>query len=95
MQAMTNDERYIIEVNIEHYQAMLDIDDEKRFAVERLLAEAEEVLATDFSGRVKDIGSRRVVPRNPNGGGKFWSQRNVGRQWTFRRWVIVASCSTQ
>jgi hypothetical protein len=46
---MTNDERYIIKTNIAHYQAMLrlDIDDEKRSAVERLLAEAKDVLATD------------------------------------------------
>ena len=47
---MTNDERFIIKLNIAHYQAMLkrDIDDEKRSTVARLLAEAEEVLATDF-----------------------------------------------
>jgi hypothetical protein len=46
---MTNDERYIIKLNIAHYQAMLklDIDDEKRSAVEQLLAEAEEMLAAD------------------------------------------------
>jgi hypothetical protein len=46
---MTSDERYIIKANIAHYQAMLklDIDDEKRSAVDRLLAEAEEVLTTD------------------------------------------------
>ena len=48
--AMTNDERHIIKLNIAHYQAMLklDIDDEKRSTVARLIAEAEEVLATDF-----------------------------------------------
>ncbi len=47
---MTDDEQFIIKLNIAHYQAMLrlDIDDEKRSAVARLLAEAEEVLATDF-----------------------------------------------
>ncbi len=47
---MTNDERFIIELNIAHYQAMLklDIDDEKRSTIERLLAEADDVLATDF-----------------------------------------------
>ena len=47
---MTDDERFIIKVNIAHYEAMLKlrIDDEKRSTVERLLAEAEEVLATDF-----------------------------------------------
>jgi hypothetical protein len=45
---MTNDERYIIKLNIAHYQAMLklDIDDEKRSVIARLLAEAEDVLAT-------------------------------------------------
>jgi hypothetical protein len=49
---MTNDERYIIKVNIAHYQAMLklDIDEEKRSTVQRLVAEAEEVLATDLEG---------------------------------------------
>lgn len=48
--AMTNDEQFIIKLNIAHYQAMLklDIDDEKRSTVARLLAEAEEILATDF-----------------------------------------------
>ena len=47
---MTSDERYIITANIAHYQAMLklDIDDEKRSVVVRLLARAEEVLATSF-----------------------------------------------
>ena len=47
---MTNDERFIINLNIAHYQAMLkrDIDDVKRSTVARLLAEAEEVLTTDF-----------------------------------------------
>jgi hypothetical protein len=47
---MTNNEQFIIKLNIAHYQAMLklDIDDEKRSTLERLLAEAEEVLATDF-----------------------------------------------
>jgi hypothetical protein len=47
---MTNDERVIVKLNIAHYQAMLkrDIDDEKRSTVARLLAEAEEVMATDF-----------------------------------------------
>jgi hypothetical protein len=46
----TNDERVIVKLNIAHYQAMLkrDIDDEKRSTVARLLAEAEEVMATDF-----------------------------------------------
>jgi hypothetical protein len=41
---MTNDERFIINLNIAHYQAMLklDIDDEKRSTVARLLAEAGE-----------------------------------------------------
>jgi hypothetical protein len=40
---MTNDERFIINLNIAHYQAMLklDIDDEKRPTVARLLAEAK------------------------------------------------------
>lgn len=39
-----------IKLNIAHYQAMLklDVDDEQRSTVARLLAEAEEVLATDF-----------------------------------------------
>jgi hypothetical protein len=47
---MTNDERFIINLNTAHHQAMLkrDIDDEKRSTVVRLFAEAEEVLATDF-----------------------------------------------
>ena len=47
---MTNDDRYVIKTNIARYQAMLtlDIDDKKRSVVERLLTEAEEVLATDF-----------------------------------------------
>ena len=47
---MTDDEQFIIELNIAHYHAMLrlDIDDEKRSTVARLLAEAEEVLRTDF-----------------------------------------------
>jgi hypothetical protein len=46
---MTSDEQFIIKLNIAHYQAMLkiDIDDERRSTVARLLAEAEEVLATD------------------------------------------------
>lgn len=39
-------------LNIAHYQAMLqlDIDEEKRSAIRRLLAEAEEVLAADLKG---------------------------------------------
>jgi hypothetical protein len=47
---MTDDERFIIKLNIAQYQTMLrlDIDDEKRFTVVRLLAEAEEALARDF-----------------------------------------------
>jgi hypothetical protein len=47
---MTDDDRFIIKLNIAHYQAMLklDIDGEKRSTVERLLTEAEDVLATDF-----------------------------------------------
>jgi hypothetical protein len=47
---MTNDERFIIKLNIANYEATLklDIDGEKRSTVERLLAEAEEVLATDL-----------------------------------------------
>lgn len=46
---MTKDEQYVIKLNTSHYQAMLrlDIDDEKRSAVERLLAEAEAMLATN------------------------------------------------
>jgi hypothetical protein len=48
--AMTDDERFIIKLNIAHYQAMLklDINDLKLSTVERLVEEAEEVLATDF-----------------------------------------------
>ncbi len=44
---MTNDEQYIIKLNIARYQELLklDIDDEKRSMAEQLLAEAEEVLA--------------------------------------------------
>lgn len=51
---MTDDERYIIKLNIAHYQAMLklDIDDGKRSTVKRLLAEAKAVLATDTKKRV-------------------------------------------
>lgn len=47
---MTDDDRFIIKLNIAHYQAMLklDINDLKRSTVERLVEEAEEVLATDF-----------------------------------------------
>ena len=47
---MTNDERFIIKLKIAHYQAMLklDIGDEKRSTVERLLAEVDDVLTTDF-----------------------------------------------
>jgi hypothetical protein len=66
---MTNDELYIIKLNIAHFQTMLklDIDDEKRSAVERLLAEAEEVLAADSKeNRRPDIttkeGTARVSP---------------------------------
>ena len=41
---MTNDEQFIIKLNIADYQAMLklDIDDEQRSTLPRLLAEAEE-----------------------------------------------------
>jgi len=47
---MTNDELNTIKANIAHYQAMLKLalDGEKRSAVERLLAEAEDILASDF-----------------------------------------------
>lgn len=47
---MATDERFIIKLNVAHYQAMLkrDIDDEKRSTVARLLAEAEQALARDF-----------------------------------------------
>jgi hypothetical protein len=47
---MTNDEQFIIKLNIAHYQAILklDIDDRTASTVARLLAEAAEVLATDF-----------------------------------------------
>jgi hypothetical protein len=47
---MATDERFIIKLNVTHYQAILklDIDDEKRSTVERLLAEAEQALARDF-----------------------------------------------
>ena len=50
---MTNDERYIVKLNIAHYQAMLklDIDIERRSVVERLLAEAKAALTADFNGR--------------------------------------------
>jgi hypothetical protein len=52
---MTNDERYIIKVNIAHYEAMLklDIDDERRATVERLLAESKDVLAEDSKEQVR------------------------------------------
>ncbi|HYM71482.1 MAG TPA: hypothetical protein VET89_00775 [Stellaceae bacterium] len=44
---MTTDELYIVKTNIANFQAMLklDISDEKRFIIKRLLAEAEEELA--------------------------------------------------
>jgi hypothetical protein len=47
---MTRDNRYVIKTNIARYRAMLtlDMDDKKRSVVERLLVEAEEVLAADF-----------------------------------------------
>lgn len=47
---MANHERYIIKLNIAHYQAMLklDIDDARRSTVARLIAETGEALATDF-----------------------------------------------
>ena len=50
---MTNDELYILKLNIARYQAMLklDLDSEKRPIVEKLLAEAAEVLGTDFKKR--------------------------------------------
>jgi hypothetical protein len=45
-------------MNIAHYQAMLklDIDNEKRSVVERLLAEAEAVLATDSEREMQSKG---------------------------------------
>jgi hypothetical protein len=47
---MTNDDLFIIERNIAQYQEMLklDIDEMQRIIVKQLLAEAEDVLATDF-----------------------------------------------
>ena len=44
---MTNDDLFIIRLNIAHYQAMLelDIDEEKRIIIEKLLTEAEDVLS--------------------------------------------------
>lgn len=49
---MTNDELFIIKLNIARYQAMLklDIDHDKRSTIEHLLAEAQEVLAADLKG---------------------------------------------
>lgn len=54
------DGSFVIETNIALYKAMLklDIDEEKRSVVERLLAEAEEVLAMDFKRQqVTSIGT--------------------------------------
>jgi hypothetical protein len=50
---MTEDELYVIETNIAHYERLLKsaIDDETRVIVERLLAEAKEVLAMDLTDR--------------------------------------------
>jgi hypothetical protein len=52
---MTNDERYIIKLNIAHYRAMLKLglDDEKRTTVLRLLAEAKRTLAADSEEQVR------------------------------------------
>ncbi len=43
---MTEDDPFIIEMNITHYRELLklDIDDQKRSVVERLLAEVESNL---------------------------------------------------
>ena len=48
------EESVIIEMNIAHYEALLklDLDDSKRSAVSRLLAEATEQLA--YTNRLKD-----------------------------------------
>jgi hypothetical protein len=66
---MTNDERYIIKLNIAHYQAMLKlgIDDEKRSVIERLLAEAEEVLTTASKENSRpDIATKKGTARVPS-----------------------------
>ena len=49
---MTKDELFVIKLNIANCRAMLkfDIDDDKRLTIERLLAEAEEVLAAEPEG---------------------------------------------
>ena len=51
---MTEDELYIIEANIAHYQRLLKtaaLDDETRSIVQKLLAEAQEQLAMDLADR--------------------------------------------
>ena len=51
---MTEDELYIIEANIAHYQRLLKtaaLDDETRSMVQKLLAEAQEQLAMDLADR--------------------------------------------
>ena len=73
---MTDDELYIIKLNIAHYQAMLklDIDDEKRSMVEQLRAEAEELLATDLKrcavpeGITNDGKTEKGIPCQSPGG---------------------------
>ena len=52
---MTEDP-FIIRMNIAHYQAMLrlDLDEPRRAAIERLLAEAEANLLLAMAARVRD-----------------------------------------
>lgn len=58
------EEPIIIEMNISHYRAMLDLDldDRKRALLRRLLAEAERNLARAITAR-PCAGGRRPVPR--------------------------------
>jgi len=46
---MTNNERFVLNTNISHYEAMLElsIEDERRLIIENLLAETKEALEQD------------------------------------------------
>jgi hypothetical protein len=50
---MTEDELYVIEANIAHYKRLLKtvLDEETRSIVQKLLAEAQEVLEMDLTDR--------------------------------------------
>jgi len=76
---MTNNERYIVNANIAHYQAMLklDIDAEKRSAIDRLLGEAEEALAAGLKER-----------SSANSFLSSWTERPTNSQWK-ARWATI------